>query len=118
MSRFRIQHLSTCSTCFTSLHNTHLGEDVTQRPVGIKTLTTICEVFLDISHISAPPKKFKKILIAFSDGRGACERLVKNGIITARSPWSIKGPFQNTVLHSASFCCFHNNHEGMEECAL
>lgn len=28
---------------------------------------------------------------------------VKHGIITARSPWSIKGPFQNTVLHSASF---------------
>lgn len=49
----------------------------------------------------------------FASGGEACERtLVKHSIISAPSPRSIKGPFQNTVLHSASFAVSITTAEG------
>lgn len=57
-------------------HPPTVNDDVTQKPVGTKILTTTCEVFLDITHIFAPyPKEKKTILAAFFDKRRVCERL-------------------------------------------
>lgn len=62
-------------------------------PLAPKHSAAVCEVFLDISHIS----------LHFLTGRGACwKTLVKHGIITATSPRSIKGPFQKHSFYIRS----------------